>query len=93
MLIVVILSVAFADDLLPSFRGNGFTRIAVRPNHNTSVALRGRTAVIFDAPLDLFNYSITTTDNQIWEHPDVFPYRHLLLSGDSLSLSAVSEPS
>jgi hypothetical protein len=93
MLVTVFLSVAFADDSLSSLRDRGFRRVSVRPSHNTSVALRGLTAVIFDAPPYLFHYSITTTDNQVWTYPDAFPYGHLLLSGDSLSPSTVSEGS
>jgi hypothetical protein len=93
MLVGLILSATCADDPLQSSTGSGFTRVAVSPNHTTTVALAGRTAVIVDAAPDLFNYSITTADNQVWAHPSAYPYRHLLLSGESLSLGAISERS
>jgi hypothetical protein len=78
------------DNPLLTSTGSGFTHVFLKPGRSTTVALSGRTVVIIDAPADTFNYSITSSDNEVFHHPRPYPYRHLLVSGESLVLGAVS---
>jgi hypothetical protein len=80
------------DNPVPTSTGSGFTHVTLNPQRTTSIALGGRTAVIVDAPLESFNYSLTTSTREIWQHSRPYAHPSLLVSGESLDLRAISRP-
>jgi hypothetical protein len=86
MFLPFILSASFG---LPS-TVHGFSLVSLIPNRSTTINISGRTAIIFDAPLHSFNYTVNVSTGGVIGHSHPFSDRHLLLTGDFLSLEAIS---
>jgi hypothetical protein len=92
MLLALVLCAHSERDWALETTGVGFLWTTLSPDEPATIPLMGRMAVILDVPPHSFSYTLLTSQLRVVPHTAPYPYRHLLLLGESVNLTASREP-